>query len=129
MMKLERMVGWLLLGASLALVAGCKRSQSPEQPGEPPAAQPSAALPPGRPARANAPQPAAPGEVPVEIPRPAEPKVDWRALLQQLGPSSLIVFQEANDHCEWSVVEPPEPEGRPFLATHVCPSSLVWDRR
>jgi hypothetical protein len=61
--------------------------------------------------------------------RPAEPKIDWRTLLASQGPPSLITLEEVNGRCEWSLIEPPELEGRLFLVSHVCPGRVIWDGR
>jgi len=122
-MKLSSMVGLALLGGWLALAVACKRTEPPKQPASSPPVSRTAPA-----ARAVPPTQGA-SAAPVEIKLPEEPKVDWRVLLEELGPPSLITLEETNGRCDWSVLRPPELEARRFMVTHVCPSGLVWDRR
>lgn len=89
-------------------------------------ATPTAAALPDR----NRPTDAARPSTPRTLPSEPEPPADFRELLSDLGPPSLVTLQQNGDRCEWAVLRPPQIEPRIFMLTQLCPSnSLVWDRR
>lgn len=130
MMKLSSIIGFALLTTGLALTAACKRNPSPTESPDASLGPPPQSPPPPDAATSTAPSaPTQPTAALVEVKRPAEPKIDWRALLAQQGPPSLITIEELNGRCEWSVVEPPELEGRLFMVSYLCPRNVIWDGR
>src|SRR5688572_1007695 len=131
MMKLSSIIGFALLVTGLALTAACKRNPSPsESPDASLGPSPQSAPPQGAAATSTAASaPSQSTAAPVQLARPAEPGIDWRALLAQQGPPSLVTIEEVNGRCEWSIVEPPELEGRLFMVSHVCPRNVIWDGR
>lgn len=114
-----------LLSAWLVLGTACKRAEKPA-PQPPRQQQRLSARAPAALTQSTLEEPTGPL---VEIARPEEPQLNWRALLEELGPPSLLVLQQANGRCEWSVLRPPELAERLFLVTYICPSGLAWDRK